>query len=76
MTDKAEIIKKAKEFFERDLHYTEVAYKCGIADKNAYWYGITRCYGVAMFLDEPEVNEFFDEFKKKYVELSEKYLTK
>ena len=69
------MIEKAREFFERDLHYTEIAYQRGVADKDAYWYGITRCYGVAMFLDDPEVNELFDEFKKKYVELSKKYLT-
>jgi hypothetical protein len=69
------MFEKAKEFFERDLHYTEIAYQRGIADKDAYWYGITRCFGVAMFLDDPEVNELFDEFKKKYAELPKKYLT-
>ena len=76
MIDKAEIIKKVKEFFECDLHYTTIAYEQGFADKNAYWYGIQRCYGVAQFFDIPEVTELFEEIKKKYEKLPQKYLTK
>lgn len=76
MINKAEAIKRAKEFFEGDLYYTTVAYEKDFADKNAYWYGIQRCYGVAQYLDISEVTELFEEFKKKYEELPQKYLTK
>ena len=69
------MFEKAKQFFEYDFHYTEIAYQQGFADKNAYWYGILRCYGVAQYLDDPEVNQLFEEFKKKYEELPQKYLT-
>jgi hypothetical protein len=69
------MFEKAKQFFECDFHYTEIAYQQGFADKNAYWYGIQRCYGVAQYLDDPEVNQLFEEFKKKYEELPKKYLT-
>lgn len=69
------MFEKAKQFFECDFHYTEIACQQGFADKNAYWYGIQRCYGVAQYLDYPEVNQLFEEFKKKYEELPKKYLT-
>lgn len=69
------MFEKAKQFFEYDFHYTEIAYQQGFADKNAYWYGIQRCYSVAQYLDDPEVNQLFEEFKKKYEELPQKYLT-
>ena len=76
MINKTEAIKRAKEFFECDLHYTTIAYEQDFADKNSYWYGIQRCYGVAQYLDIPEVTELFEEIKKKYEELPQKYLTK
>ena len=74
MTNKEQTIKKAKEFFECDFHYTEIAYQRNFADNNSYWYGIQRCYGVAQYLDIPEVTELFEQIKKKYEELPKKYL--
>ena len=65
------MLERIKQFFETDLYYTTFAYEHGVADKNAYWYGLQRCYGVAQFfIDEVEgVAELYEEYKKKYEEL-------
>lgn len=41
--------------------------------KDAIWGGLHRCAGVAQFLDDPEVNEIYYEYEKKFIELLRKY---
>ena len=41
--------------------------------KDAIWSGLHRCAGVAQFLDDPEVNEIYYEYKEKFENLLKKY---
>lgn len=41
--------------------------------KDAIWCGLHRCAGVAQFLDDPDINEIYYEYEKKFVNLLKKY---
>ena len=41
--------------------------------KDTIWCGLHRCAGVAQFLDDPDVNDIYYEYKKKFVDLLKKY---
>lgn len=41
--------------------------------KDAIWCGLHRCAGVAQFLDDPDVNDIYYEYEKKFVNLLKKY---
>jgi hypothetical protein len=65
---------KIKEYFETDYYYTKLAYEIGSADKNAYYYGIQRCYGVAQFFNEVEgITDLFEYYREKYERLGKNF---
>ena len=41
--------------------------------KDAIWCGLHRCAGVAEFLDDPNINDIYYEYKEKFENLLKKY---
>lgn len=41
--------------------------------KDTIWCGLHRCAGVAEFLDDPNINDIYYEYKEKFENLLKKY---
>lgn len=73
------MIEKAKQFFETEYNLTvrtiEIIAKKEpwIVPKDTIWCGLHRCAGVAEFLDDPNINDIYYEYKEKFENLLKKY---